>query len=70
MTLIDRIIQLSGPMPDPEARRRYLSGKSQGALQARLEGLLLDASFAGRAEPDKGIFTRKLSTLAHRLQPA
>ena len=35
MSLIDRIMQLSGPMPDPERHRRYLATLNTRQLQER-----------------------------------
>jgi len=37
--VIDRILELSGPMPDRWAFRRYLEGLKPALLQARLEQL-------------------------------
>ena len=44
MIVIDRILALSGALPDPEKHRRYLLTLDNGALQARLAALEHDAT--------------------------
>lgn len=38
-TLINRIVELSGPMPDEKAHRRYLAGLMPHVLEARIQAL-------------------------------
>jgi hypothetical protein len=45
--LIQLIIALSGPMPDPEAHGRYLRTLSLADLQARAQALRQEAERAG-----------------------
>lgn len=42
--LIDRILALSGPLPDPAKHKRYLQMLDGRALQARLAALEHDAT--------------------------
>ena len=41
-TLIDRIMQLCGPIPNPLAHRRWLESLGHKGLQARLDALLAE----------------------------
>jgi hypothetical protein len=53
-TLINRLFELSGPMPDPAAHRHYLAGLHQDELQARADALTADRNKPRFGRADTG----------------